>query len=84
MHGWLAVSIKYIPLMLVYKVEKFLPIEMHLLFADECTTGTHNCDTNARCTNIQYPGSFTCACNQGYSGNGINCVGELFIWPWAC
>ena len=41
---------------------------------NECTTGTDNCDTNAVCTNI--PGSFTCACNQGYSGNGVNCAGK--------
>ena len=41
---------------------------------DECTTGTDNCDMNARC--IDTPGSFTCACNQGYSGNGVNCVGK--------
>ena len=40
---------------------------------DECEEVTDNCDSNATCTNI--PGSFTCVCNQGYSGNGVNCVG---------
>ena len=40
---------------------------------NECTTGTDNCDTNARCTNT--PGSFTCACNDVYMGNGLTCIG---------
>lgn len=44
------------------------------LFSDvnECTNGTDNCDANAQCTNTI--GSFTCACDGGYSGNGTSCA----------
>ncbi len=31
----------------------------------------NNCDMNATCGNT--PGSFTCACNAGYTGNGVSC-----------
>ena len=49
------------------------------LFSDknECTLGTHNCHNNATCNNTQ--GSFTCACNTGYFGNGVNCTGRKII-----
>ncbi|MBU1218553.1 hypothetical protein KKF34_04020 [Myxococcota bacterium] len=39
---------------------------------NECTEGTHTCDTNASC--INNTGSFTCTCNPGYSGDGYTCV----------
>ena len=39
---------------------------------DECSLGTDNCDANATCTNTA--GSFTCACNSGYSGDGTSCT----------
>ncbi len=45
-----------------------------ILDIDECSTGGNNCSANAVCTNT--PGSFTCTCNQGYSGDGVNCIGE--------
>uniref|UniRef100_A0A0G4I7K3 EGF-like domain-containing protein n=1 Tax=Chromera velia CCMP2878 TaxID=1169474 RepID=A0A0G4I7K3_9ALVE len=38
---------------------------------DECTQNVHNCDTNAACTNTDT--SFTCACNSGYLGTGVQC-----------
>ena len=40
---------------------------------DECLTSTHDCHTNADCTNNN--GSFSCACMSGYTGNGVNCEG---------
>lgn len=43
--------------------------------ADECTSGAHNCHASATCTNTD--GSFTCACNSGYTGNGVSCSGLL-------
>ncbi|NRD49095.1 FG-GAP-like repeat-containing protein [Corallococcus exiguus] len=39
---------------------------------DECAAGTDNCNDNASCTNIG--GSFTCACNAGYEGDGVTCT----------
>ena len=38
---------------------------------DECELGDHNCDGNANCMNTF--GSFSCSCNTGYSGDGVNC-----------
>ena len=47
------------------------------LDVDECALGTDNCAANAICTNTD--GSYTCACNTGYSGDGITCTGG-FLW----
>ncbi len=44
---------------------------------DECTEGTDNCNANAACTNTV--GSFTCACNEGFSGDGVDCEGETVV-----
>ena len=43
---------------------------------DECTSGTHNCDANAMCTNTI--GSFSCKCNAGFTGNGQTCSGKRY------
>ena len=44
-----------------------------LLDINECMEKSP-CDENAQCTNT--PGSFTCDCNEGYSGNGMTCAGQ--------
>ena len=35
----------------------------------------HNCHADAKCTNTK--GSFYCTCVNGYSGNGVNCIGKF-------
>ena len=54
---------------------------LHFLEIDECETTP--CDMNANCTNT--PGSYSCDCNGGYSGNGTSCSSkpqhfELFFY----
>jgi len=38
---------------------------------DECLTNNGGCDEHAECINII--GSRNCECNEGYSGDGMNC-----------
>ena len=39
---------------------------------DECLAGTNTCSQHAACTNRH--GSYDCACNPGWVGNGKSCV----------
>ncbi len=39
---------------------------------DECARGAHACDEHATCTNL--PGSYSCACNDGFHGDGVSCT----------
>ena len=39
---------------------------------DECVN-TAVCHVNATCTNTE--GNYSCACNEGYTGNGTVCTG---------
>ena len=43
---------------------------------DECIADP--CHTNAACNNTD--GSFACTCFSGYSGNGFQCTGELYLF----
>lgn len=47
----------------------------HVSETDECVLGAHNCDANALCINTV--GSYRCACNRGFVGDGNNCTGEV-------
>ena len=42
---------------------------------DECNNDTDNCHQQASCNDTD--GSFTCTCNTGWSGDGVNCSGKL-------
>ena len=46
---------------------------------DECSSPElNNCHVNGNCTD--YEGSFTCACNVGYYGDGVDlCNGKLWL-----
>jgi hypothetical protein len=41
------------------------------IYIDECTLNTDNCAAEATCTDND--GSFTCACNVGWTGSGVTC-----------
>ena len=47
----------------------------HLTDVDECTAETDDCDDNAECTNND--GSFSCSCNNGWTGDGKTCDGKM-------
>ena len=40
---------------------------------NECDTEMDECHMNAECNNTF--GNYTCACNEGYIGDGFQCTG---------
>ena len=55
---------------------------LHVLYLivdiNECgSDDLNNCHENAQCTNTE--GSFTCSCNPGYTGDGVNCTSKILI-----
>ena len=56
-----------------------LMVNLYVVDVDECADDSelNNCDTNATCTNTD--GSFECACDDGFTGDGSSCDGKWFI-----
>jgi hypothetical protein len=52
---------------------KYSKLQITLLDVNECVTESP-CHTNAACNNTE--GSYTCACDTGYSGDGFSCHGK--------
>ena len=46
-----------------------------LIDIDECDDGIDNCNSFANCSNAN--GSFSCSCNDGFTGDGLTCSGIL-------
>ena len=47
---------------------------LHLSDINECSDGSHTCDSNATCSDTA--GSFTCQCTTGFTGDGQQCSGR--------
>ena len=42
---------------------------------DECSLGSHNCNTSATCADMA--GTFSCTCFSGFTGDGTSCTSKL-------
>ena len=61
------------------KNKNYIYMFLQILDINECSISPP-CHANAACNNTV--GSYLCTCNQGYSGNGSNCSGIVWIWLW--
>ena len=53
--------------------------ETSLSDISECEVDLDNCDQQATCTNNL--GSYSCACNAGWTGDGFSCQGKNNMFP---
>ena len=60
----------YLPYLFTLDVNECFPDQM----SDDYLHLAHTCHTDANCTNTK--GSFYYTSLNGYSGNGVNCVGK--------
>ena len=58
--------------------QRFKPRFNLISLDDECAKHSDNCDTNAKCTDTIF--SFSCECNDGYEGTGVNCEGTFKLF----
>jgi len=59
-------------------MENFNKLITNIIDINECLTNNGGCNvTLGICSNT--PGSRTCACKTGYSGDGFTCNGTIFI-----
>ena len=66
---------------LKHAVIELVSATFSLLFLDndECFASENFCHQNAICVNTF--GSYDCKCSQGYTGDGVNCAGNI---PFRC
>ena len=67
------VSIKIIVTRIAHTCNKHALIPSNYIDINECSSNP--CGTNAMCTDV--PGSFSCACNSGFSGDGFTCQSKV-------
>lgn len=52
---------------------------LHSFCSDECTDGSHKCDTGMGAKCVNEIGNYTCICPSGYLTEWNKCVGKLWM-----
>ncbi len=53
------------------------PSDIAAQVTEQCSAGSHNCSSNGTC--IPMEGSYDCACNRGFEGDGRICDGMPYF-----